>query len=177
MLTSELDAESGIMTLEVVSEYPDVTLAVLTIVYEQLSEFFINTTVEKQKKTYNIVSDKRDSVVAVLQQEEYRLANFKDRNRNLVTVKGYLEELRLERQVQILNVMYGEVIKQMEATDFALRNKTPVVQIIDEPRAPIFPTKASTVKGFILGCFIGGFLLSLWLIAKDYYHRIMTTHA
>ena len=148
LLTSELNAESGIMTLNMKSENEGITLGILNNIYNQLSEFFIQKTIEKQLKTYEIVSDKMDSIVSTLKVKEYALANFKDQNRKLVTVKGYLDQLRLERDVQVLNIMYGEIIKQMEATDFALKNKTPVVQVIDKPRSPLFPVIPSVSYSF-----------------------------
>ena len=158
-LDSEMDQNSGIMTLKMTSEHPELTLGILNNIYEQLSNFFVEKATEKQYKTFKIMKSKRDSVITTLKTKEFQLANFKDRNRKLVTVKGYLEQLRLERDVAILNVMYAEVIKQLEATDFALKNKTPIVQIIDLPRTPIIPTvmswKRALLSGFIFGVILG----------------------
>lgn len=173
LLTSDLDAESGIMTIHMKSMNEDITIGVLENVYEQLSQFFIDRTIEKQLKTFNIVKEKRDSILGELKVKEYALADFKDRNRNLVTVKGYLDQLRLERDVTILNVMYAEVIKQLELTDFSLRNKTPIVQTIDVPRRPIFPNTPSLSKSFIIGAFIGAVLALLFVFLKHQYKTIM----
>lgn len=173
LLSSHLDAETSIMTISMTSDHEDITLAVINNIYEQLSEFFIEKTVEKQKKTYDIVSMKRDSILGSLKIKEYALANFKDKNRKLVTVKGYLDQLRLERDVMVLNAMYVEVVKQMEATDFALRNRTPVVQIIDKPRSPIIPTSGSPIFGLVLGGILGVILIAGFLIMRTYYKKVM----
>ena len=165
-LDSEMDQNSGIMTLKMHSEHPELTLGVLNNIYNELSQFFVEKATEKQQKTYNIMRDKRDSVITELKAMEYQLANFKDSNRNLVTVKGYLKQLRLEREVAILNVMYAEVIKQLEATDFALKNKTPVVQIIDLPRTPILPTISSWKRAFLFGFILTIILGSIVLVIR-----------
>jgi len=154
------------MTLKMHSEHPELTLGVLNNIYNELSQFFVEKATEKQQKTYNIMRDKRDSVITELKAMEYQLANFKDSNRNLVTVKGYLKQLRLEREVAILNVMYAEVIKQLEATDFALKNKTPVVQIIDLPRTPILPTISSWKRAFLFGFILTIILGSIVLVIR-----------
>jgi hypothetical protein len=172
-LNSRLDDETGIMTLTMQSEYEDLTLGVLNNIYKQLSSFFISKTIEKQLKTYKIMKTKRDSVIGVLKSTEFALANFKDRNRNLVTVKGYLDELRLEREVGILNVMYAEVTKQLEATDFALKNKTPIVQVIDLPRRPIGATKSSWKRALIQGFLLGVVLMSLLVLGRRFIHDLM----
>jgi len=161
ILTSSMDQETGIMTLQMESEREMITLGILNNIYIQLSKFFIEKSVEKQMKTYNIIKFKKDSILSELKVSEYSLADFKDSNRNLVTVKGYLKQLRLERQVSIMNVMYAEAVKQMEATDFALRNKTPVVQVIDYPRRPIIPSKPSFVSNFIKGFIFGAFVVAI----------------
>ena len=165
-LRSSLDETTGIMTVIMSSDYEDVTLGVLNNIYAHLSDFFIEKSTEKQRKTLNIMTFKRDSIIGELKSKEYALANFKDSNRKLVTVKGYLQQLRLEREVGILNIMYGEVVKQLEMTDFTLRNMTPVVQIIDLPRRPLYPFKPSWFKNAFLGFAIGAFLCILYVLGK-----------
>lgn len=172
-LYSDMDPNSGIMTLNMSSEHPELTLGILNNIYEELSDFFVEKATEKQTKTYNIMKAKRDSVITQLKAMEFQLANFKDSNRNLVTVKGYLKQLRLEREVAILNVMYAEVIKQLEATDFALKNKTPVVQIIDLPRTPIQPTIESWKRAFIFGFIVGAILCSVVLVIRAILREIL----
>lgn len=172
-LDSDLDQSSGIMTLKMSSEHQDLTLGVLNNIYEQLSNFFIEKATERQTKTFNIMKAKKDSVITELKTKEFQLANFKDTNRKLVTVKGYLKQLRLERDVAILNVMYAEVVKQLEATDFALKNKTPVVQIIDLPRTPIIPTFASWKRALLLGMFIGLFVGAVFIVIRKIFLEIL----
>jgi len=168
LLNSSLDEGSGIMTITMTSERPEITFGILTNIYHHLSSFFIEKSTEKQTKTYNIIKVKKDSVLTSLKTAEYQLADFKDSNRKLVTVKGYLKQLRLEREVTILNVMYAEAVKQMEATDFALKNKTPVVQIIDLPTRPILGNKESYVKKFILGFMFTTILLSILIMLRKF---------
>ncbi len=174
LLSSDLNEDSGIMTLNMKSEYEDVTLGILNNIYIQLSRFFIEKTIEKQKKTYDIIKTKKDSILNVLKISEYQLADFKDRNRSLVTVKGYLRQIQHERDVQINNIMYAEVVRQMEATDFALKNKTPVVQIIDLPGTPIIPRKESFLMGLLRGFFYGCAIVIAILIIRKFFTDIVS---
>jgi len=173
LLSSTLDDESGIMTISMQSEREEITLGVLNNIYKHLSSFFIEKSVEKQTKTYNIIKQKKDSVLTSLKTSEYQLADFKDSNRKLVTVKGYLQQLRLEREVNILNVMYAEAVKQMEATDFALKNKTPVVQVIDLPTKPIIAQSESYIMKFIFGFLFGAVMVSLFIVARKFIYSVL----
>lgn len=172
-LNSKLDDETGIMSLKMRSKYEEITLCILNNIYTQLSSFFIEKTVEKETKTYNIMKNKRDSVYTALTSAEYALADFKDRNRKLVTVKGYLKQIQLEREASILGGMYSGVVRQMDATEFALKNKTPVVQVIDFPRRPVNGKKASVKKGIVFGGLIGVVLTIFFFIMRKLFQDIM----
>lgn len=172
-LTSELDEGTGIMKLSMKSEYEDLTLSILNNIYLKLSNFFIDKSIEKETKTYNLMKEKRDSVFQALTSAEYSLADFKDSNRKLVTVKGYLRQIQLERQASILGGMYSGVVRQMDATEFALKNKTPVVQVIDLPRRPISPAKPSWMSSLILGGMMGVVLTVFYFVMRKLFIEIM----
>ena len=172
-LTSELDEETGIMKLTMESEYEDITMSILNNIYHKLSGFFIEKSVEKEQKTYDLMEIKKDSIFKALKSAEYALADFKDRNRNLVTVKGYLQQIQLERESSILSSMYRTVVGQMDATEFALKNKTPVVQVIDLPRRPIHPNKPSWILGLIKGGLLGCALVIFFFVGKKLLADIM----
>ena len=173
LLKSSMDEVSGIMTITMKSEKQEITLGVLNNIYKHLSEFFIEKSTEKQTKTYNIIKEKKDSILRSLKTAEYQLADFKDSNRKLVTVKGYLKQLRLEREATILNVMYAEAVKQMEATDFALKNKTPVVQIIDLPRKPIIPQQDKFIGKFRFGLLLTFAVAVIYFVLRRFVKSVL----
>ena len=67
--------------------------------------------------------------------------------------------------------MYGESLKNLEIADFSLRNRTPFVQIIDEPIAPITPSVKSKLSAIFIGGILGVFLsvsyFVFWKIFRD----------
>lgn len=166
MIASKLDEDSGIMKLSVTSRSEGLTIKMLETFYQKLSDYYINKTVEKQQKIKNIIQLKKDSIDVELTTAEFRLADFEDSNRNLVTVKGELKRTKLNRQKMILSAMYIEVIKHLEKADFALRQKTPYVQIIDPPRTPIFPSKKSLLIGILMGIALGAALGVVFVLVR-----------
>ena len=166
MIDSELDEISGIMKLSVTSRTEALTIKMLETFYQQLSDYYINKTVEKQQKLKNIVQLKKDSIEMELLNAEYKLADFEDSNRNLVTVKGELKRTKLRRKERILTSMYMQIVANLEKADFALRQKTPYVQIIDPPKTPIFPAKKSLVRGILMGLVLGLGLGVVFLVLR-----------
>jgi len=173
LLESKLDEESGIMTLMMNSEREEITLGILNNIYVQLSAFFIEKSIEKELRTFEVIKYKKDSVYTALRSAEYRLANFKDRNHNIVTLKGKLEQGKIEREVSLLNSLYIQHVMQMESTDFALRNKMPVVQVIDLPRRPISPQRESILRNLALGGIGGAILVIVFLIIRKFFRDIL----
>ena len=138
----------------------------LEAIYENLSTYYIEKATEKQLHTYEAIKFKTDSIFTEIRSTEYALANFKDTNFGLRTRKDQLRAAQLEAQVKILYTMFGEAKKNQEMTEFALRDQTPVVQVIDSPIPPIEPEDGSKAKAIIIACLLGGFLGGGYIIGR-----------
>lgn len=168
-VSSGYSEESGIMFLSANTKNQDLSIELCKTLYTQLSEYYITKTIEKQKFTYDIVKAKYDSIQIALRTAQYTLAKFEDRNQNMFTRLDNLEELRLNQEVQKLGIMYGEAAKNIEIANFSLKNKTPFVQEIDIPIAPLTPNKPSLFKALIIGGFLGVFLSVGFIVVRKIY--------
>ena len=156
LLSADYNDDTNIMTLSATTTNEDLSLSLAQRMFESLSRYYIDKSIEKLSKTYRLVSMKRDSVLGVLKSAEYQLANFRDTHRGLLMRTDQLTELRLQREIVALTTMYGEVIKNVEVSDFSLKNKTPFIQTIDTPIEPIAPVKLSLLRKLLIGLVIGG---------------------
>ena len=68
---------------------------------------------------------------------EEEFAKVKDINQRIVKASGRLKELQLMRNVEVLNTMYLEIVKNLELSKLTLLNQTPIIQIIDKPILPL----------------------------------------
>lgn len=166
MMVSTYSEDAEIMTLTVTTKTEDLTIGLINRIYEELSGFFIDKAIEKQQKTFDILTEKNDSIQTALRGAEYSLADFKDSHRKLMTVKGTLKRTALERKVRLLTIMYGESVKNLEVADFSLRRRKPYVQIIDAPMRPLSPRVKSQKNAIIYSILIGGVLGSMFVIAR-----------
>ncbi|HHH52373.1 MAG TPA: hypothetical protein ENK91_01835 [Bacteroidetes bacterium] len=173
-MSNGYDEDSGILYVSNSTHNPDLSVALTNSIFDNLSQFYIEKTIEKQKATYEIVKSKTDSILNLLKKKEIELAAFEDRAHGLFSSKSKLTELRLKRDVQKLSLMYGESIKNLEIADFAVKNKTPYIQAIDRPILPLRAEKPSTIKSFILGGILGLFLVLVFLFFKKIYRDAMS---
>jgi putative tyrosine kinase-like protein len=167
--------ETGILTLNVETTSQELSLNLTNILYDKLKDFYIIKTTQPQIRTFNLMGIKTDSLFQELKQKEYNLANFKDTNRNLWTRKDLVDQSRMEREVQILTLMYGESVKNREYADFSLKSALPSIESIDRPIAPLRPVKPSYLINIVFGILLGGFIGAGFLIFRKLYLDIMNS--
>jgi hypothetical protein len=174
IFNSVVDKKSGIMTLSLNTFSEDLSIKLLEEIYIQLSNFYIDKTTEKQRRSYELVAAKVDSIASELTGVEYRQADFDDHNRMILFEKAKLPKLRLNRDRTILNLMYSEAIKNQELAEFALKNKIPYVQSIDTPIPPIKPVKQSKLRAIIYGIALGFFIGIFFIVIRKLLREALT---
>ncbi len=166
LFTARDNADSGVMTLSLSTRSEALTIALLRTIFDQLSDFYINASTEKQQETYEIIRAKSDSLRRLLAGTEYRAAQFKEQNNLLLRPTDQVPTERLARDKAMLSLMYGESVKNLELADFALRNKVPYIQAIDLPIPPLASVPYGKKKAVGLGLGLGLVLGSIFVIAR-----------
>ncbi|MBK7096914.1 MAG: hypothetical protein IPH57_18325 [Saprospiraceae bacterium] len=166
VMTNGFDKESGIMHISTNTTNPELSIAITNKVFDNLSRFYIEKTIEKQKATYDVLKAKTDSIFALLQGKEAGAAAIEDRNIASWGSTTKLPSRRHTRDIQKLTIMYSETLKNLEISDFAVRNQMPFVQPIDRPIMPISGVKTSIVKSMMIGLFLGIFISTLFIIFR-----------
>jgi hypothetical protein len=173
LISADYNEDTNIMSIDVSTTDEALSLALAERMFEALSNYYVNKAIEKQLKTYTVVSAKKDSVLNVLKSTEYQLANFKDSHRGLVMRTDQLSELRLQREITALAAMYAEVLKNTEVADFSLKNKMPFIQVIDAPLSPIRPTELSLLRKLLIGILVGGAIGSFYVVGRSVYRDLI----
>jgi uncharacterized protein involved in exopolysaccharide biosynthesis len=166
MILPSIDDKSKIMSFGVTTRSQDLTIALIEGIFSSLSAFYVDQTVEKQTKIQEIVTAKRDSLASILSGADADLAKFEDSNRSLVWVTGELTKVKLQRKARIAEIMYSEVVRQVEMADFALRRKMPYVRVIDMAAKPLRPVKMSIARSCAITMMIGTILGIMFIILR-----------
>lgn len=126
--------------------------------YKNINKYYVNKTTQRQYRNYNLIKDRADSLEILLLSKEASGASIIDQNVNLSKMRARLTVERNKRDLELLNLMYAEVLKNLEISKFSLENQTPLLQVIDKPTYPLLKEKKSKIKFGILGGIIGAFL-------------------
>ncbi|MEE2700106.1 MAG: Wzz/FepE/Etk N-terminal domain-containing protein [Bacteroidota bacterium] len=167
-LTIEIqNDEANIITLSYVSENENFAKQFTETLIDEMREMYIAHQTEQARNTLDFLQDRADSVFVELDKSEQEFARVKDINQRIIKASGRLKELQLMREVEVLNTMYLEIIKNLEISKITLLNQTPIINIIDKPILPLKEESLSKVFAGILGGFLGAFLaVSFFVFSK-----------
>jgi hypothetical protein len=171
--SASFSKQTEIAAFQLKTPSEDLSIQLLNTIYKELSEFYIMKTVEKQSISFKLMQAKRDSLKRLLDGKETSLANFVDNNHGLMLERVKAPQRVMEREKTIANFAYAEVVKNAETADFILKNKTPFVQLINAPLAPIKPEKPSKLKNGLIGLALGLFLGSIFVIFRKIFRDAM----
>lgn len=167
---------TGIMTLKMQAPSPELSIAVVDTIFSKLTTYYIESSTEKANATYDVVKAKRDSLAQALSAAEYRLAEFVDKSQNIFSAReGTLQQTRLTTEVQRLQIMYGEVLKNLEYADFTLKSSTPFITLLDNPILPLPVVQESRIKAFIIGLILGIMVGITFVLGRRIYRDTMNS--
>jgi hypothetical protein len=149
---------STIFSMSFNSSNEELSIQLVRKIFENLSEFYVMKTTERERQTHDVLRAQKDSVYAVMRGKEVSAARFQDFNRGLVLQSEKVKGDQMQKDAQIATLAYGEMLKQYAIADFALKNNTPFIQPIDMPTAPLDRKKDSKRKAAMLGLGLGLFL-------------------
>ena len=168
LLSIDYDDESTIISINGLTESPELSLVISKSWYDKISKFYIKKTTERQQKTLDQLIAKSDSIYTLLVGAETGLAKGTDKM-GLIKSIDNLPTAQQSRNMQMYVAMFAEVVKNKETTEFILRSKTPYFQIIDIPTLPLKKVlKRGWLMWSILGC-IAGCLIAIGIIIGDNY--------
>ena len=131
-----------------------------------VNQFYNETKTLKTGSNLKILQRQSDSVKNILDTSIMILAEIDQRipNPNPITKVSLVPYQMAMIDVQANSAIYQELLKQLELAKVTHRNKTPLIQIIDEPIYPLENSRWKLLKTLIYGlCF--GFGISILLLS------------
>jgi hypothetical protein len=127
------------------------------ILTQNVTEFYIETKTGQMRKNVKMMEHKVDSVKQALGQAMYGVASEVDGNQFLVRGVAKVPQAKKQMDIQVLSMLYGELIKNLELSRTMMAKEQPLIQLIDQPRFPLERKKTSKLMAGI-----GGSLLTLF---------------
>lgn len=165
------DKKSEIMKLTLNTRNEELSILLLRVIYSDLSSYYIDKATSKEKKTYGIFKNKADSLKSLALSKDRSADEYEDNHRGSLFLQDKREADRKKKDAILYATLYGETEKNLNMASFALESKSPYIQDLDMPIAPIKPEQKSKIKaiviGIISGFFLGIFIITIKKITKD----------
>ncbi len=169
-LSTDVSEKTSIMKLSVQLTNQQLCYELTKRLFQEMSNFYIDKMAEKQRVTYLDLKNKTDSLKTLIERLQYRLAGIKDNVRSTWLYQEDVPKNLLDQEIRMLQVVYGEALKNREVASFALETSTPFIQAIDLPIVPLKIIQQSWLKALLLAiCY--GLVLSAGFIGVRKFFR------
>jgi uncharacterized protein involved in exopolysaccharide biosynthesis len=161
--------KSTIITLEVVSGDQVFSKIFTEELLKQTSDLYIDIKTGNLSRSINKIQQKADSLqnsLTGIYQKSFQAENAtKLYNVNSSLRINTSQTEIAARDKTVSSTLYAEVVKNLETLKLSLINQTPVIQILDTPKYPLFdqrtPARYSLIIGFAIG-FVLSFFYALY---------------
>ena len=140
-----------------------------------VNDFYNKTKTQKTGENLKILERQADSVKKVLDKSILVLAE-KDQsipNPNPLTKVSLVPYQKALIDVQANGAIYQEIVTQLELAKVTHRNKTPLIQIIDQPILPLENSRLKFFECLVFGIFGGLFLSVLYYSLSRFYKSLI----
>jgi uncharacterized protein involved in exopolysaccharide biosynthesis len=142
---------------------------------KETSDFYIETKSKKSRLNVDILQHQVDSIRAELNGAITGVATASDNVYNLNPAYNVKKTPGTRRQVDVQanTAILTQLVAQLEMSKVNLRKETPLVQLIDRPILPLHKDRIGRLKSLVLGGFLAGFLIILYLVFVQLYRKMI----
>lgn len=151
-------SDIGIIGITTLMPDPVAAAELNRVVLRMLKQYVTDFKLNKARENLEFIEKSYELAKVKFEKAQVDLAEFNDRNRNVVTSTARIENRNLENKYNIAFNIFSSVSSQLEQAKISLNEETPVFAILDpvvaptsesEPNAPIILI-ASTLLGFLI---------------------------
>ncbi len=170
------DKKLSIIKVAVSSENEIFAKAFNDQIVKNVNDFYIQTKTKKSLENVSILQQKTDSVRRVMNGAIYTAAAVADATPNLNPTRQTQRIAPMQSaqySAQTNKEILGELVKNLEMSKMALRQETPLIQLIDQPVYPLNVDSLSKAKGIIIGAVLLSGLIVMILLAIKLLREVM----
>ena len=171
IIVEKKNKKSTIITLEASSSNPTFAKIFSENLLKKTSDMYIDIKTGNLSRSIERIQRKADSLESSLTgiyKKSFEIDNsLKLLNANTGIKLNTSSSEAATRDKTVSNTLYGEVVKNLETLKLSLINQTPVIQVIDAAKYPLFDQR-TPARYFLLIGFAVGFVLSLFYIVFKY---------
>lgn len=161
------DKKTGITTIEVMMQSPEISAYLADTITSYLQSYIIDYRTQKARKDLAFSEKLYEESKADYYKTQAILAAYVDGNMNVVSAKYRITQERLQSEATLAYSLYTQMAQQLQMTKVKVQDTMPVFTVIQPAVEPLFPSKPSKKMVIIGVLFFSIILSSLWILRKD----------
>lgn len=159
---------TGVVDVSVVSEWPSVSLAIVTDLLNGLDAYNQRTRQGQAAAERKFIEGRLVLATSDLRSAEDRLENFLRSNKQYTTSPQLVfEHDRLQREVDLRQGVFTSLTQSVEDARIREVRNTPVITIVETPAVQVAPEPRGRLKRVLLGIVISGLLAAMVVLVSD----------
>ena len=169
------DKKISIITIDVNSTNELFSKYFTEALVNEVSDFYVTTKSKKARENMLILERQTDSIRRELNGAITGVAVANDNTFGLNPAMNVRRAPSARRQVDVQanTAILTELVKQTELAKVTLRKETPLIQVIDQPILPLKKEKFGKAKGIVMGGFLAGFLIIIFLLVRRIFKQLV----
>ena len=169
-VTASASLKTGVVTFKVTADNPELARQIAARLLDRVNGFNLESRSAQAALERRFTEARLAEVQADLRASEDRLQNFLDENRNYrSSARLSLDQERLERDVQMHQSVATALAQAYEQAKLDELRDTPVITILEQPRAAVIPNSRGLVKAAFLAFFVGALLMMVAILLREYF--------
>ena len=169
--------KNSIIRVDVNAEDEFFAKAFNDMIVANVNDFYVQTKTRKSISNIEILQAKTDSIRRNMNSQIYSAAAVADATPNLNPTRQLLRNAPIQRSqfsAETNRAILGELVKNLELSKMSLLRETPLIQVVDYPKFPLYRSLPGKLTSFIKGMFLFGFFTVIVLFARKVILDIMT---
>lgn len=153
----ELGRESGILTVEVTTEWPELSKALTERLLDEIQVFNLETRRSQAAAERVFIEARVDSAQAALLGAEASMESFLQANRRYEDSPELIfQQERLQREISLRQQVYTSLVQALDEARISEVRDTPVITVLQAPFLPPGPDDRLWLLAIALGVALGG---------------------
>ncbi|MGD8730077.1 MAG: Wzz/FepE/Etk N-terminal domain-containing protein, partial [Gemmatimonadota bacterium] len=149
--------ETGIVTVEVTTEWPELSKAIADRLLDEIQVFNLETRRSQAMAERVFIEARTDSAQAAILSAEAEMETFLQANRSFDdSPELTFQHERLQRAISLRQQVYTGLVQALDEARIAEVRDTPVITVLQAPFFPPGPDDRSLVLAVALGMVLGG---------------------
>lgn len=178
-VAASVQAKTGIVDVAVTAKSAAMSSAINARLLALVNEFNLQTRQTQAAAERTFAEGRAAELKSELRDAEDALTTFLQRNRGDYRNAPDLafQQERLSREVQLRQQVYTSMVQAYEQARLDAVRDTPLITILDRPRAPMRADGRGFIWKFVFALFVGALIGCGWVLARDGVHGALEGRA